>query len=185
MATGLWGSICLQDFLEGAQVAQAPDGSVWVNLGSLPQSRFKRSDRNGKIYAGINIWINDELDEYQNAAAISFQQSQDERNRQEKRKYIGNLRYVQSNGTAQSPGPQTPAASTPWGNAGAASTPRAGGFGAAPAGNQNTGGFGGFGAAPQNNAGPQPVTQQDIANGANASNGYQPVNTGAQGGLPF
>lgn len=180
MATGLWGSICLQDFLEGAQVAQAPDGSVWLNLGSLPQSRFKRSDKNGKIYAGINIWINDELDEYQNAAAISFQQSQDERNQQAKRKYIGNLKYVQSNGTAQSPGAQTQAA-TPWGQAPAASP-------------QHSGGYGGFGAAPspstpQNTGGfdqqpTRPVTQQDIANGANAGNGYQPMTT-PQGGLPF
>ncbi len=162
MATGLWGSICLQDFLEKCQVAQAPDGSTWLNLSSLPPDRFKRSDKNGKIYAGINVWINDELDEYQNAAGISFQQSQEERARQEKRKYVGNLKYIQAAGTAASPG-VAPAASTPWGAPAATPPKSSGGFGQATT----------------------PVTQQALANGASTSNNWTPVKPGTADDLPF
>lgn len=137
MATGLWGSLCLNDLLEGAQVAPAPDGSVWLNLNSLPKDRFKKSDKNQKTYVDTAIWINDELDEHNNAATVSFNISKEQREAGVKAKKFGYFKYmaarppVQQQATAPvgaTPWGGTPTApagqpTTPWGQAPVATTP--------------------------------------------------------------
>lgn len=175
MATGLWGSICLNDLIETCQIATAPDGSVWMNLSNLPKDKFQKSNTNGKTYINLAFWIQDELDEHGNAANIAWNISKEERERGVKAKSLGRFKYMAAKPQPGFQQAQAPAAtnSTPWGG-----TPApAQGFGQAPAPQQNTG----FGAPPpanQNQPFGQP--QQAPAPGGNPWSGG-----GQTGGLPF
>lgn len=72
MAQGFYGSICLTD---------------------IPKDKITTSEKNGKKYLNISLWVNDEPDQYQNIASISVSQTKDEK---AKRVYIGNLKYAQA-----------------------------------------------------------------------------------------
>lgn len=91
MAQGLYGSFCLED-LFGQFLSKSADGRTWVNLDSLQGPAFSRSDKNGKHYVNIGLYINDQPDQYGQIAGISLQQTQEERARGDKRKYIGNMK---------------------------------------------------------------------------------------------
>lgn len=73
MSKLLYGSICLTDVIE---LAKAKNGAV-------------TKGKNGKLYVNVNVWINDEQDNYGNIAGIqtTFKDAS-----KEDKKYIGNLK---------------------------------------------------------------------------------------------
>lgn len=72
-------------------------GSICVS--DLPQNRMKQA-ANGKWYLDINIWINDQVDQYGNIAGVSVGQTKEERERKDRRTYIGNLKTPQGSAPA-------------------------------------------------------------------------------------
>lgn len=68
------GSICLTDLIE-----QAKQGN----------KAFSKA-KNGKIYVGLSIWLNDEKDQYDNNGSISLIKSKED---QSKSVYVGNVKY--------------------------------------------------------------------------------------------
>lgn len=94
MATGMYGSICLEDVFSG-QTMKGQDGRTYVCLDNL-QGAAHQVGKNGKHYVNIGIWINDEPDQYQNIAGITLSQSKEDREAKAKRTYIGNLKYAQA-----------------------------------------------------------------------------------------
>jgi len=70
-----YGSICLTDLLANAK---------------LPHSAFTKA-ANGKIYANINIWLNDEADKFGNVIGLQLNSTQ-EMQASEGKVYIGNAK---------------------------------------------------------------------------------------------
>jgi hypothetical protein len=101
MAQGLYGSICLED-LFGQHIGKDAQGRAWICLDTLQQKPFEVSQKNGKHYVGISVWINDDYDQYQNIGSVVLSQTQEQRQAQMKKVYLGNLKYMQQ--------PQAPAA---------------------------------------------------------------------------
>lgn len=69
-----YGSICLTDLNNAAKQGH---------------SAFSKSAKNGKIYVNINVWENDQPDEYKQTHAIQVGAKKDSA---DERFYIGNLR---------------------------------------------------------------------------------------------
>ena len=103
MAQGYFGSICIEDLFIG-KTAKGSNGKTYVCLDDLTTPPFTKGKTNGKTYAGIGIYVNDEVDNFQNIAGITLQQTMEQREAKEKKQYIGNLKYAQAKGTAASPG---------------------------------------------------------------------------------
>lgn len=97
MAQGYYGSFCLED-LFGNKIAKASNGKNYVCIDDLTQELIKVG-KNGKHYVNIGVWVNDDIDQYGNIAGISLSQTQQEREQQAKKVYIGNLRRS-ANGTS-------------------------------------------------------------------------------------
>lgn len=95
MAQLLNGSICIEDLFYG-KVAKGSNGKHYVCLEDLNEIPFNVGKSNGKHYVSLSIWINDEADEYQNNGSFSLRQSQQQREAQEKKKYVGNLKFVEA-----------------------------------------------------------------------------------------
>ena len=74
-----------------------------ICLTDIPKDKITTSEKNGKKYLNINVWVNDEQDQFGNIASVSISQTQQEREAKTKRTYIGNLKAPQST-------PQQPAA---------------------------------------------------------------------------
>ena len=111
MSTGYNGSLCLDDLFQGRIVKNAA-GKSFVCLDDLSTGPFQKGKTNGKTYVGINVWVNDEMDQFGNIAGVNLQQSKDERERKDKRIYIGNLKHMQQAAAA----PTTQAAPAPAGD---------------------------------------------------------------------
>jgi len=75
MSKNFYGSICFTDLLEAAK--QGHDG-------------FAKSEKNGKIYANVTVWLNDEVDKYGNKLSIQVNEAKDSTDF--KKFYIGNLK---------------------------------------------------------------------------------------------
>ena len=103
MGQGYFGSICIDDLFTG-KIAKGSNGKHYICVEDLNALPFNKSAKNGKTYAGIGIWINDEVDEFQNIAGITLSQTLEQREAKEKKQYIGNLKFAQAKGTAASPG---------------------------------------------------------------------------------
>jgi hypothetical protein len=73
--TKFYGSICITDLLE---------------LANKKHSAFSRAD-NGKIYADVNVWLNDEKDKYGNIMSIQLNPKKDLREL-DGQPYIGNCK---------------------------------------------------------------------------------------------
>lgn len=64
-------------------------GSICVS--DIPEAKLV-TGLNGKKYLNITIWVNDNPDKYENIGSIHVSQSKDERERSERRSYIGNFK---------------------------------------------------------------------------------------------
>jgi len=112
MAQGTYGSICIEDLFKD-KIATGSNGKKYVCLDDLTESPFTKGKTNGKTYAGIGVWINDDVDEFGNIAGISLSQSMQEREQKVKKTYIGNLRRSGETAKAATPAPQHQAAAAP------------------------------------------------------------------------
>jgi hypothetical protein len=63
-----------------------------ICLTDIPKEKITTSEKNGKKYLNINVWVNDELDQYGNIGSIQLSQSKAEREAGEKKVYIGNIK---------------------------------------------------------------------------------------------
>ena len=106
----LSGSICVTDL-----VAQINAGHSSGNWG-----------KNGKLYANVTVWVNDEPDQYKNDGSISLNSSKEGRTKESEKKtfYIGNVKKVSGTGEPVAPGTAGLAITLPGG--GPAPTPPAG-----------------------------------------------------------
>lgn len=75
MSQLFYGSICLTDLIE---------------IAKKKHSAFTKG-RNGKIYAAVNVWLNDLEDQYGNIMAVQLNPNK-ERKDQDGKPYIGNLK---------------------------------------------------------------------------------------------
>lgn len=73
------GSICVTDLLENAKKMH---------------SAFSKSQTNGKVYASILIWENDEPDKYSNTHSLQLNSTK-EKKESEERVYIGNAKPIE------------------------------------------------------------------------------------------
>lgn len=83
----MYGSICLTD-ISNAYKAGHPG--------------ITKSEKNGKIYVNLTVWVNDTPDQYGNDAGVQISQPKDHT---EKAVYIGNLKHA---GGQQAQAQQTP-----------------------------------------------------------------------------
>jgi hypothetical protein len=63
-----------------------------ICLTDIPKEKITTSEKNGKKYLNINVWVNDENDQYGNIGSIQLSQSKAEREAGEKKVYIGNIK---------------------------------------------------------------------------------------------
>jgi hypothetical protein len=63
-----------------------------ICLSDIPKDKITVSEKNGKKYLNINIWVNDEKDQFGNIGSINVSQSKDEREAGTKKVYIGNFK---------------------------------------------------------------------------------------------
>ena len=82
MATLLTGSICLTD---------------------IPKEKITTSERNGKKYLNITVWLNDEPDTYGNHASIQVSQTKEDREGKAPKSYIGNLKRPEPKPASDAP----------------------------------------------------------------------------------
>jgi hypothetical protein len=75
MSQTLLGSICLTD---------------------IPKDKITVSEKNGKSYLNLVVFINDELDKFNNIASVVVSQSKEERDAKVKPSYIGNFKDSKS-----------------------------------------------------------------------------------------
>lgn len=75
MSNLFYGSICVTDILD--------------NLKNK-HSAFTKG-QNGKIYASVNVWLNDAVDKYGNIMSVQINPSKENKDNEE-RVYIGNLK---------------------------------------------------------------------------------------------
>lgn len=82
-------------------MAQRFYGSIDVteitNQANARHSSFSKG-KNGKIYASVNVWVNDEPDKYGNYLSIQLNPTK-EMAKEEKKVYIGNLKKGESSNT--------------------------------------------------------------------------------------
>lgn len=79
MSQRFYGSICVSDIVE---------------LAHKKHSAFSKAD-NGKIYANVTVWLNDEKDKYGNIMAIQLSPKKELRE-QDGQPYIGNMKEAES-----------------------------------------------------------------------------------------
>lgn len=70
-----YGSVCLTDMIE---------------LAKKKHSAFSKGN-NGKIYANVNVWLNDEKDKYGNIMSVQINPTKEMKDLED-RVYIGNLK---------------------------------------------------------------------------------------------
>lgn len=85
MSKLLNGSICLSDLIKKAK---------------QKHSSFSKSEKNGKIYCNINIWLNDETDIFGNTVSIQLN-SKKELREKEGKIYIGNAKPSNTGGQSR------------------------------------------------------------------------------------
>lgn len=66
-----------------------------ICLTDIPKDKITVSEKNGKKYLNINLWLNDEPDQFNNNGSIQVSQSKEEREAGAKKQYIGNFKYAQ------------------------------------------------------------------------------------------
>lgn len=79
-----------------------------ICLTDIPKEKITVSAKNGKKYLNINLWLNDEADQFNNNGSIQVSQSKEEREAKAAKQYIGNFKYAQ----VKQPDITTPAATS-------------------------------------------------------------------------
>lgn len=64
-------------------------GSICVS--DIPKEKLTQA-KNGKLYLNIDIWINENVDQYGNIGSVSVRQSKEEREAKLKKVYFGNFK---------------------------------------------------------------------------------------------
>lgn len=75
-------------------MAQLLSGSICLT--DIPKDKIWKSEKTGKQYLNINVWINDDADKFGNNGSIQVGQTKEEREAGEAKKYVGNLKFVQA-----------------------------------------------------------------------------------------
>lgn len=70
-----------------------------ICLTDIPKDKITVSEKNGKKYLNINLWLNDEPDQFNNNGSIQVSQSKEEREAGAKKQYIGNFKYAKVSNT--------------------------------------------------------------------------------------
>jgi hypothetical protein len=65
------------------------NGSICVS--DIPKEKLTQA-KNGKLYLNIDIWINENVDQYGNIGSVSVRQSKEQREAKERKTYIGNFK---------------------------------------------------------------------------------------------
>jgi len=73
-------------------MAQLFNGSIC--LSDIPKEAITVSEKNGKKYLNIGVWVNDDVDQYNNIGSIQVSQTKAQREANEKKVYIGNLKHT-------------------------------------------------------------------------------------------
>jgi len=69
-------------------MSQLFTGSICVS--DIDKSKLTQA-KNGKLYLSIDIWLNDQVDNYGNTGSVSIRQSKEEREAKTKKVYIVTL----------------------------------------------------------------------------------------------
>lgn len=64
-------------------------GSICVS--DIPKNKLTQA-KNGKLYLSVDIWLNDQKDQYENIGSFSVRQTKEEREAKERKTYIGNFK---------------------------------------------------------------------------------------------
>ena len=62
-----------------------------ICLSNIPKEAIKVAS-DGKAYINADLWINDSLDNYGNLGSLSITQTKEQRERKDKKTYIGNVK---------------------------------------------------------------------------------------------
>lgn len=81
-----------------------------VELAKKGHSAFSRSEKNGKVYFNVALWMNPEADKFGNTVSIQLNSTKEKRD-EEGKVYIGNAKPLKSNAKPQytAPSSVTPA----------------------------------------------------------------------------
>ena len=74
-----------------------------INLSKLDKTKLFKSPKTGDVYLNVNVWLNDEVDDYGNNASIQQSITKEEREAGEKATYIGNLKEYKPETPANEP----------------------------------------------------------------------------------
>jgi len=66
-----------------------------ICLSDIDKTKIAKSDKNGKLYLSVDIWVNEQPDIYGNIGSINVRQSKEEREAKEKKTYIGNFKQLE------------------------------------------------------------------------------------------
>jgi len=66
-----------------------------ICLSDIDKSKIVKSEKNGKLYLSVDIWVNEQPDNYGNIGSINVRQSKEEREAKEKKTYIGNFKQLE------------------------------------------------------------------------------------------
>lgn len=66
-----------------------------ICLSDIDKTKIAKSEKNGKLYLSVDIWVNEQPDNYGNIGSINVRQSKEEREAKEKKTYIGNFKQLE------------------------------------------------------------------------------------------
>ena len=64
-------------------------------MSDIDKTKIAKSDKNGKLYLSVDIWVNEQPDNYGNIGSINVRQSKEEREAKVKKTYIGNFKQLE------------------------------------------------------------------------------------------
>jgi hypothetical protein len=65
-----------------------------ICLTDITKEKIVTSEKNGKKYLNVSIWVNDDVDQFNNIGSIVVSQSKEEREAGNKKVYIGNFKHA-------------------------------------------------------------------------------------------
>lgn len=74
--------------------------SASLDLSKISKEKIKTTDK-GQKFLNIDIWVNDEPNQWGQNVSINEQQTKDERERKDKKNYIGNGKTMEPGATSK------------------------------------------------------------------------------------